>query len=136
MVVKTYRDGLGRTALHIGDANARRYFSRRAPSIELRLDDLHIQCTLPPDFWQGRALIHDPRLSEWLEFKVARRAAAGSASIPLTLVPFGIDAFVVGTAANAQPEAFGAEVSLPRMVHSEPRRSLAEASPLEELSVA
>jgi len=136
MLVKTYRDGLGRTALHIGDANARRYFSRRAPSIELRLDDLHIQCTLPPDFWQGRAQIHDPRLSEWLEFKVARRAASGSASVPLTLIPFGIDAFVVGTAADARPEAFGAEVSQPRVVHSETVLPRVSRHALEELSVA
>jgi hypothetical protein len=139
MLVKTYRDGLARTGLHIGDANARRYFSKRTPSIELRLDDLHIQCMLPPDFWQGRPEIHDPRLSVWLEFKVARRAA-GRDPIHLTMirsqVPSGIDTFILRPALESRIDAFGAEVSYPRKPHAETVLAHRSTLALEELSVA
>lgn len=139
MLVKTYRDGQARTGLHIGDANARRYFSRLTPSIELRLDDLRIQCTLAPDFWQGRPEIHDPRLSLWLEFKVARRAA-GRDPIQLTMirsgVRSGIDTFIVRPAAGSRNDAFGAEVTYPRKPHGETVLAHRSALALEELSVA
>lgn len=123
MLVRTYKDGPDRTGLHIGEANARRYFSRRKPSIELRLDDLHIQCTLPPEFWQGHPEIHDPRLSVWLEFKIGRRAVTSREPIFLTLVPQGSDSFVVRPFSSKKPESFGAEVNQPRTVRSEPVRS-------------
>jgi len=112
MQVRTYRDGRDRTGLHIGEANAHRYFRKRESSIELRLDDLHIQCTLPPDFWQGHPEIHDPRLSEWLEFKAARRP--GREPILLSMVPTGAGTFVVHSQSDKQPESFGADVNLPR----------------------
>ena len=135
MLVKTYRDGLSRTGLQVSEANVRRYFSKRSPSIELRLDDLHIQCTLGSEFWQGHAQIHDPRLSEWLEFKVARRAAARD-PISVVLIPLGTGAFAVRpTSQNAQ-ESFGAEVSEPRKAHSVSRLAFEGAPPFEELSVA
>ena len=70
MVVKTHRNGRDHIGLHIGTANARRYFRKHAQTIDLRLDDLEIRCDLSPDFWEGRPEIHDPRLNEWLEFKV------------------------------------------------------------------
>ena len=135
MLVKTQRDGLARTGLHVGEANARRYFSKGAPSIELRLDDLHIQCTLSPDFWQGRPEIHDPRLSIWLEFKAARRTAARD-SIQLAMVPSGSDTFILRPAHEARNEAFGSEVGDPGKPHIEkvlPHRS---THAIEELSVA
>lgn len=122
MLVKTYKDGHDQTGLLIGEANARRYFSRRKPCIELHLDDLHIQCTLSPDFWQGHPEIHDPRLSGWLEFKIARRASARE-PIFLNMVPAGADSFVVRPPSEKQPESFGADVTRPRSVRAESVRS-------------
>ena len=135
MLVKTYRDGLARTGLHIGEANARRYFSKRPHSIELRLDDLHIQCILTPDFWQGRPVIQDPRLSGWLEFKVARRAP-GRDSILLNLVPSGVNTFIVRPETDARLEAYGPETPSAHPAHSEPGIPFDSAPPFEELSVA
>ena len=112
MLVTTYRDQYDRTGLLIGKANARRYFRKRCPSIELRLDDLHIQCTLPPDFWEDRPQIHDPRLSEWLKFKVARHRS-GREPMSLTLEPAGSGAFAVVAQASSRYRDFGAEVAKP-----------------------
>lgn len=117
MLVKTYKDGQDHTGLLIGEANARRYFSRRKPCIELRLGDLHIQCTLSPDFWQGHPEIHDPRLSVWLEFKIGRRAASRE-PIFLSMVPAGSDSFVVRPS-DKPSESFGADVTRPRTVRAE-----------------
>ena len=135
MLVKTYKDGLSRTGLHIGQDNAQRFFSKLKPSIELRLDDLHIQCTLSPDFWQGRPEIHDPRLSEWLEFKVARRTAARE-PILLTLVPSGADTFVLRPNQDSRYDAFGSDVALPRKRKVESDLSPAYARQLATSSVA
>ena len=123
MQVRTCRDGRDRTGLHIGEANAYRYFRKRQSSIELRLDDLHIQCTLPPDFWQGHPEIHDPRLSEWLEFKAARRP--GREPVVLSMVPSGAGTFVVRPQSNKQAEPFGADVKAPRKSPSYISASLA-----------
>jgi hypothetical protein len=135
MLVKTHRDALARTGLHIGQENARRYFSQAAPSIELRLDDLHIQCTLAPEFWHGRPEIQDPRLSEWLEFKVARRTSGRDAT-QLTLLPAGPDSFVLRPYPESRYDAFGADVSKPRKSHHKRVATQPAPSPLEELSVA
>jgi hypothetical protein len=135
MRVKTYRYGLARTGLQVSEANVRRYFSKLSPSIELRLDDLHIQCTLGADFWQGSPQIHDPRLSEWLEFKVARRATEHD-PLSVVLIPLGTGAFVVQPVSQTRQESFGAEVSRPRKPHSESRLAFDSAPPFEELSVA
>jgi hypothetical protein len=121
MFVTTYRDQSDRTGLRIGKANARRYFRRRCPSIELRLDDLQIQCTLKPDFWNDRPDIEDPRLSEWLKFK-ADRTSSGREPMPLTLEPAGAGKFVLLPQAASPFQAFGAEVSKP--VRAEPELSL------------
>lgn len=112
MLVKTHKNGPDRTGLHIGRANANRYFRKHANSIELKLDDLHIQCSLAPDFWEGRPQIHDPRLSEWLKFKVGR-ARSGPGAALLTMVPAGPDTFVLHPSTEAASEAFGAEISTP-----------------------
>jgi hypothetical protein len=135
VLVKTQRDGFTRTGLHIGAANARRFFTKGAPSIELRLDDLHIQCSLAPDFWQGHPEIHDPRLSEWLEFKVARRAN-GRDSLVLTMVSFGTDAFVLCPAPESRAESIDANVTHARKPESEPVLMYQAAPSLEERSVA
>src|SRR5437763_2312942 len=112
MQVKSYREGRERIGLHIGEANAHRYFRKGVSSIELRLDDLHIQCTLPPDFWQGHPEIHDPRLSEWLEFKAAR--LPGREPVLLSMVLSGAGTFVVRPESDKQAESFGADVTSPR----------------------
>lgn len=135
MLVKTYRDGRQCTGLHIGEANARRYFNKRTPSIELRLDDLRIQCALGDDFWQGRPEIHDVRLSEWLEFKTGRRRP-GRETVYFSLVPSGPGSFVLRPPAKAGYNAFGADVTKPRKVQPEPALLYHDAPSLEESSVA
>lgn len=118
MVVKTHKDGRDHIGLHIGAANARRYFRRHPQTIDLRLDDLEIQCTLSPDFWEGRPEIYDPRLSEWLEFKVGRKRP-GRDPMLLTMVPSGDGTFVVIPRTENRTDPFGAEISTPRKVQSE-----------------
>jgi hypothetical protein len=70
MVVRTYSDGTSVPGLRVGAYNARRYFPKTSGTVELRLGDLQIQCTLPQSFWADKPEIHDPRLGEWLKFKV------------------------------------------------------------------
>jgi hypothetical protein len=135
MLVKTYRDGRQCTGLHIGEANARRYFSKRAPSIEIKLDDLSIQCTLDTSFWEGRPEIHDIRLSEWLEFKTARRRA-GREAVYFSLVPSGPGAFVLRPDAKDRYDSFGADVSRARKEHPEPISPHRHMPPVDQLSVA
>ncbi len=111
MIVKTQRNGNDRTGLLVGEANVRRYFRKEMRSIDLRLDDLRIQCTLSPDFWGGRPEIHDPRLSEWLEFKVGR-SFRGREPL-LSMVPTGADTFVITSKPTHRNKAFGAETPSP-----------------------
>jgi hypothetical protein len=118
-----------------GRANARRYFRKRAQSIDLKLDDLEIQCRLSPDFWDGRPEIHDPRLSEWLDFK-AGRGRSGPTPMLLTMVPSGVDTFAVRPKAKNENEVFGAEVSRPRKVKSESVFSFGRMPVLPARSVA
>jgi hypothetical protein len=134
MVVKTQKDGHDQIGLHIGAANARRHFRKRAQTIDLRLDDLEIRCALSPDFWEGRPEIHDPRLSEWLEFKVGR-GRSGREPMLLTMAPSGSDTFVVIPRTAKKPDPFGAEISAPRKVKSESYFPVARV-PLLESSVA
>ena len=130
MLVKTHRDGPNRTGLDIGDDNVRRFFRKRPKSIELRLDDLYIQCALAPDFWRGRALIHDPRLSEWLQFKAGRDHGARDAML-LTMSPAGPGSFTIKPAGNSKYQAFGAEVTVAR---KSPPKSYVSATPEFELA--
>jgi len=110
MLVKTHKNGCDHTGLHIGRSNASRYFRKHVQSIELKLGDLRIQCALTSDFWEGRPQIHDPRLSEWLKFKMDR-AHSGRAPALLTMVPAGADTFVLHPSPEAASEAFGADIS-------------------------
>lgn len=135
MVVKTYRDGHDRTGLHIGTANARRYFRKHAPSIDLKLDDLQIQCTLSPDFWSERPEIHDPRLSEWLKFKVGQ-VRPGRKPTLLTMIPSGGDTYVVRPKAVQAHEAFGAEISPSSKLPPESVLMLSLVPALQSRSVA
>ena len=73
MVVKTQLTGSEVTGLRVGARNVRRYFPRGVRVIELQLDHVQIQCGLSPEFWDGRPEIHDPRLCEWLDFKIIHR---------------------------------------------------------------
>jgi hypothetical protein len=94
MVVKTQSDGREGLGLRVSAANVRRYFPRNMGSVELRLGDLQIQCQLPSKFWEGQPEIHDPRLCEWLKFKIVR---AGQPANPITfnLVQSGAESFTV-----------------------------------------
>lgn len=49
MVVTSQCNGRRVTGLYVGAGNVRRYFSKRATQIELRLDHLLIECGLPRD---------------------------------------------------------------------------------------
>ncbi|HWG20178.1 MAG TPA: hypothetical protein VG225_06575 [Terracidiphilus sp.] len=94
MVVKTQSTGRDDFGLRVGAANARRYFPRSMAAVELRLDDLHIQCALPSRFWDGEPEIHDPRLCEWLKFKVFRERPNRN-PILLNMEQSGTDTFTL-----------------------------------------
>lgn len=99
MVVKTQSDGREGFGLRVSAANVRRYFPKSMGAVELQLGDLAIQCTLPPKFWEGQPEIHDPRLCEWLKFKVFRDGRMRSPII-LNLVQSGAESFTVETSAR------------------------------------
>lgn len=92
MVVKTQFNGSGVTGLHVGVRNVRRYFPKTVRVIELQLDHLQIQCGLSPEFWHGEPQIHDPRLCEWLDFKVGHRMGARK-DVRLAMTPTGTNIF-------------------------------------------
>lgn len=92
MVVKTQSKGRSLIGLQVGIQNARRYFSRNSPVIELHLDHLQIQCGLEPGFWQGEAEIRDPRLCAWLEAKNFS-FLPGQTPVALAMIPSGKNAF-------------------------------------------
>jgi hypothetical protein len=82
--------------LHIGDSNARRYFSRQLVVIELQLDHLQIQCGLDKAFWDGEAVIYDPRLCAWLESKTFHEDAR-HIPVPLSMIASGPSSFRLQT---------------------------------------
>jgi hypothetical protein len=92
MVVKTQLKGSEVTGLHIGARNVRRYFPKRVRVIELQLDHLQIQCGLSPEFWHGEPEIHDPRLCEWLGFKVIHHIGRRK-DVRLAMIPAGKNIF-------------------------------------------
>jgi hypothetical protein len=94
MVVRTQSNGRDNFGLRVGSSNARRYFPRTMSAVELRLDDLQIQCRLPASFWNGQPEIFDPRLCEWLKFKVLRERR-DSNPIALHMVQSGTDSFTL-----------------------------------------
>jgi hypothetical protein len=96
MVVRTQSKGRGLTGLHVGRANARRYFPKDVSAIELQLDHLQIQCMLVPGFWQDQPEIHDPRLCAWLESKNFR-TRPDRTPVPLVMIPSGKNAFRLQT---------------------------------------
>jgi hypothetical protein len=96
MVVRTQSNGRDNFGLRVGAANARRYFPRSMDAVELRLDDLQIQCRLPASFWNGQPEIFDPRLCEWLKFKVLRERRNND-PILLQMVQSGANSFTVNS---------------------------------------
>jgi hypothetical protein len=92
MVVKTQCRGREVLGLEVGASNARRYFSRNAPVIELQLDHLQIQCGLGPEFWSGHAEIHDRRLCAWLEQKNFH-GKVGEPLISLAMIRSGANSY-------------------------------------------
>jgi hypothetical protein len=103
MVVQTQgrRDGV--VGLHIGGTNVERYFSPNVPMIELELDHVRILCPLESSFWEDHPVIHDLRLSSWLEAK----RCSGKLSTrtgTITMTPCGKDAFRLQPMAAEQSE--------------------------------
>lgn len=92
MVVKTQLRGGEVTGLRIGTRNVRRFFPREVRVIELEMDGLQIRCGLSPEFWRGRPEICDPRLCEWLDFKVVRRGGEQK-QMKLAMMPTGKSVF-------------------------------------------
>ena len=89
MVVRTHErhpDRRGLVGLNIGESNVQEYFPPGLQAVELELDHLRIVCTLQPSFWKESPVIHDHRLSLWLEAKRnCGKLAARSA--PAVLIP-------------------------------------------------
>lgn len=92
MVVRTQSKGCEITGLQVGAHNVRRYFPKGAAVIELELDHLQIQCTLPPGFWLDQPEICDPRLSAWLVSKNFHERPSRT-PIPLAMIPNGKNSF-------------------------------------------
>jgi hypothetical protein len=92
MVVKTQLRGGEITGIHVGARNVRRYFPKTVRVIELHLDHLAIQCGLSPAFWHGQPEIHDPRLREWLDFKIVHRLGERR-EVRLAMMPAGDNTF-------------------------------------------
>jgi len=102
MAVRTQSRGLTVTGLHVGTHNVRRYFPKRIAVIELHLDHLLIQCGLPPDFWNGRPEIRDPRLCAWLEAKNFR-GNSNRTPLPMAMTPTGENSFRLQTISLTEP---------------------------------
>lgn len=89
MVVRTHEKHprhMGLVGLHIGALNVQEHFPRGLEAVELELDHLRIVCTLEPSFWSDSPVIHDQRLSLWLEAKQSTGKLAGK-SAPVMLTP-------------------------------------------------
>lgn len=101
MVVKTQFKGGEVTGLHVGARNVRRYFPKGVRVIELELDHLQIQCGLSPEFWKGHPEIRDPRLCEWLDFKVVHRIGEQK-QVKLAMTPAGKSVFKLRSVAQKE----------------------------------
>ncbi|WP_263356938.1 hypothetical protein [Acidicapsa ligni] len=92
MVVLTQDKRPGVVGLHVGTENAHQFFPHGTFFVELELDHLRIVCTLDPSFWLDRPVIHDLRLSSWLDSKRTSGKLA-SRTAQLSLIPSGPNAF-------------------------------------------
>jgi hypothetical protein len=113
MIVKTQCRGREVIGLLVGTYNARRFFPKNISEIELVLDHLRIECGLSPDFWNGQAEIHDPRLCAWLESKVFNGKSCRT-PIPLDMVPFGNNSFKLGPLAlrHSKPRQVSGQIAM------------------------
>ena len=102
MVVTSKCIGHRVTGLYVGPSNVRRYFSKRATQIELKLDHLLIECGLSPNFWQDDPEIYDPRLCLWLESK--QRNHCGHSQFAMALIPSGKNSFILDPAGKEPAE--------------------------------
>jgi hypothetical protein len=107
MVIFTLDKRPGVVGLHVGTENVQQFFSPDTLLVELELDHLSIVCTLDPSFWQDRPVIHDLRLSSWLDAKRTGGKLA-SPSGRLALIPSGPNAFrlqpLEGTQGDGAPK--------------------------------
>lgn len=94
MVVTTQEKGREVLGLRVGAANVRKYFPREMGTVEFLLGDLRIQCSLPPNFWNGQPEIRDPRLGAWLKFKVSRTRSSRK-PVALAMESAGANAFTL-----------------------------------------
>jgi hypothetical protein len=108
MMVRTQFKGGEVTGLHVGARNVRRYFPKGVRVIELKLDHLEIQCWLSPEFWNGQPEIHDPRLCEWLGFKIPR-LLGDRKEIRLAMTPAGDNSFRLRSSAVKEDGMAGIE---------------------------
>jgi hypothetical protein len=99
MVVRTQLRGRHIFGLLVEAEDLRRHFPEKCDSIELQLGGLRIDCSLPAEFWNGRPEISDPRLSEWLDFKIFHGRPART-PIELELTPAGPRAFTLALPVN------------------------------------
>jgi hypothetical protein len=97
MVVKTQVKGSEIIGLLVGTSNVRRYFPKKVSFVEFQLDHLQIRCGLKPEFWRGRPEIRDPRLCEWLDFKIFHHMKNRS-EVKLAMIPSGNHTFTLGSA--------------------------------------
>lgn len=93
-MVRTECKGRRVTGIYIGARNARRNFPRQDAAVEFELGHLRIGCELGPGFWRDQPRICDPRLCEWLEFKLYRERRYLT-PLPLALVHSGRNAYRV-----------------------------------------
>ncbi len=82
----------GPVGLNIGQENAQQFFPRGFDTVELELDHLRISCRLESSFWDGQPVIHDLRLSSWLESKRSSGKLSQQPS-PVAMEPRGENAF-------------------------------------------
>lgn len=94
MLVRTQCKGRKVSGLYIGERNVRRNFPRHTTGVDFELGHLRIHCQLAAAFWKGQPEIRDPRLCEWLEFKLYRERSYRT-SLPLMLVHVGRNRFKI-----------------------------------------
>ncbi len=128
MLVTAHARGRGDIALLIGEHNVRRYFPQQIAAVELQLGELFIDCALPPEFWQNRPEIHDPRLKAWLKCRVFHQHP-GCHPHPLNMIPVGKNAFrLQAVHASADAQSHPGPLRRPRDARVKP--SGTPASPL------
>ena len=107
----------GAVGLHVELPDVEEHFPRHVSHIELELDHLLISCSLDASFWEGKPVIHDGRLSSWLEAKRMSGKLAAKAA-PVALIPSGSGSYRVQLiVAEALPEA----LPVPKKVAYVPR---------------